>query len=292
MDISKINLKKSLKTKIDYDKLRFNKNLEKLSLSDQEIRTYAYFLDKKITIDEGCLKDDSFCKTNAYFHIDFERNMEKKLFVYASTCPHHQQGFDYNSYENTPISKTKFNNKYFSNNTDKSFSELTNIFKEKFLNPEIWTGIYGHGDFGIGKTYFFFAIANKYLKRNKSVTFVNLSDVQARIKAGFNDSYKKMQSEIIVESLFSSDILFIDDIGSENIAEWFFNETLLNVLNSRLSQNQTTYFNSNYSLNELEKVMFLKYKTSDKISIKRVMDRIRALVGNKDFKLKGKNMRY
>ena len=211
--------KKFPKIEIDYDKLKYNKILEKLELSNEEINSYAYFLDRKISIDHECLNNENFCSQNASFHINFERNKDKKLIIYAVMCPNHQAGFLYNSYANTEISKTKLNSKYFSTNTDKSFSELTSIFKKKFSNEKNLTGIYAHGGFGIGKTYFFFAIANKYLKQNKSVSFVALSDVQAKIKAGFNDSYRKLQSEIIIESLFNSDVLFIDDIGSENISE-------------------------------------------------------------------------
>lgn len=282
----------SKKSSIDFSFYQNHELLQHLHLTKDDIRQFAYSLNKKIEIDTNCQSDNGYCSNNGVFHIEFERGDNNKLVVFATKCIHQKLHFLYSSYVNSKISKTNYNSNYFEKQVDKTVVELFEKFKKLMNHEDHKASLYIYGSFGVGKTHCSFAMANEFLKKGKTVTFTYLSDVISKVKAGFSDTYKKIQSDMIIESMLNCDVLFVDDIGAENTADWFYNEYFINILNFRTSNEKRTFFNSNYSLNELEKNIILKYKSNDSLVIKRIIDRIRALVANKDFQLKGKNYRY
>jgi DNA replication protein DnaC len=57
-----------------------------------------------------------------------------------------------------------------------------------------------------------------------------------------------------------------------------------------MQNKKPTFFTSNYSLKELQKK--LSSNTNDWISVKRIIERVRALVENNEIEIKDKNYRY
>lgn len=106
------------------------------------------------------------------------------------------------------------------------------------------------GEPGLGKTFLTNCIAKKVLDSSKTVMynratslFSNYEDYRfGRNKNGFN-----------FEKLYNSDLLIIDDLGTENITKsgssFFFD-----LLNERIDKKKKMIINSNFSMNEISKV--------------------------------------
>ncbi|MGL4768617.1 MAG: ATP-binding protein [Mycoplasmoidaceae bacterium] len=274
-------------------KIKSSKLYEDLNLTNEEISNYAILLEEGLVIKEKCKKNSEFCETNNKFHLKFHRNRDNILEICAISCPYIKKKFLYNTYLSADISKVKFNSKYFKDSNNLSLHKLFDEFKRNVTSDVKNHGFYIFGDFGVGKTYFTFAIGNYYLNKGKSTVFITLSDLISKIKNSFdNDDSKKQIVNNLINILITCDVLLIDDIGAEPVSEWFFSENLMNILNLRLTSSKITYFNSNYSLDDLEKLFSKRYNSKDPAIAKRLMNRIRGLVNNKNFLLEGKNRRY
>jgi DNA replication protein DnaC len=94
----------------------------------------------------------------------------------------------------------------------------------------------------------------------------------------------------LVDKMKNADVLFLDDLGAEDTSTWFYNEHLLIILNHRMQNNKITFFNSNLSMESLEKKLLILTKKS--ANVNRLLDRIKALTKNQQFELKGINKRY
>ena len=94
-----------------------------------------------------------------------------------------------------------------------------------------------------------------------------------KLKASFNDySYDEVMNEIM-----DSDILLIDDIGAENNSAWSRDEVLGTIVQYRMDNNLTTFFTSNFTLDELETVLSQTSSGTDTIKSKRIIERIKYL---------------
>ena len=82
------------------------------------------------------------------------------------------------------------------------------------------------------------------------------------------------------------DLLLLDDIGAEKVSEWSRDEILGTILQSRMNNYKTTFFTSNYTIDELEDKLSNK---TDKVAAARVVERIKVLTD--DIELKGENRR-
>lgn len=162
---------------------------------------------------------------------------------------------------------------------------------QKYLDKDskYQKGIYLYGQKGVGKTFILKRIARMLAKDNKKVGFFMISDLVSQIKNSFKDDEG---SAPLIRMLKEVDYLFIDDIGTEPITPWFRDENLFSILNDRMQNEKTTFFSSNFSYEELEKVEArttgFAFKEFDKAS--RLMDRVKALTI--PFELKGKNKRF
>ena len=93
------------------------------------------------------------------------------------------------------------------------------------------------------------------------------------LKASFNDdNYDEIMDEIL-----DCDILLLDDIGAENNTSWSRDEVLGTILQHRMDNNLTTFFTSNYTIDELEKVLSDIKGDSDEIKARRIIERIKYL---------------
>lgn len=151
-------------------------------------------------------------------------------------------------------------------------------------------GLYMYGKMGIGKTFLAKRFAKKLAELGKEIAFVNLSSLSSKLKSAFSTSSDKIS--YIIGLLKHVEFLFIDDIGAEQITEWFRDDILFSVLNFRMEHQKITFFTSNYPIEELEKIQAktAKEKYRDFNKAKRLIERIKALA--KPVLIFGENLRY
>ena len=75
----------------------------------------------------------------------------------------------------------------------------------------------------------------------------------------------------------TSDILLIDDIGAENNSAWARDEVLGTILQYRMDNDLSTFFTSNFTIEELESVLSETSKGTDEIKARRIIERIKYL---------------
>ena len=73
------------------------------------------------------------------------------------------------------------------------------------------------------------------------------------------------------------DILLLDDIGAENVTPWGRDEILGTILQYRMNNKLTTFFTSNYTIEELEAHLAVTKNAEDKVKAKRIIERIKQL---------------
>lgn len=145
----------------------------------------------------------------------------------------------------TDFSKAKF---------DKKESDAEKIFKimkdwtTKF--PDITKRtVYITGGIGVGKTFLLKCIANELIKREKyifySTAFKMNNDFIQYCRANLEDKNNFLAPYI------ESEVLLIDDLGTEPILNNITLDYLYLILNERLIANKSTIINSNLDLDEL-----------------------------------------
>ena len=135
-------------------------------------------------------------------------------------------------------------------------------------------GIYMYGQPGSGKSYLMWAVANHYAKEGRKVSYVKVPMLIQDLKQLFTDAE---YSQLILSHLRFSEVLILDDIGSESITQWSRDEILFPILDYRMNHGMKTYFASNYTLDELDVQYRLSKQTNAQVSSMRLMERIRAL---------------
>ena len=116
--------------------------------------------------------------------------------------------------------------------------------------------LFFYGNTGLGKTFLSSAIAKGFLDRGKTVLYQSIFAVVEMCEA-FHFRHEKSD---IYEALFSSDLLIIDDLGSELVNE-FTNSALFEVINTRIMTQKKLLISSNLSPEGRE----LKKKYSERI---------------------------
>lgn len=114
-----------------------------------------------------------------------------------------------------------------------------------------YKNLYIFGDVGRGKTFLINSIAKEILDRNYSVLYLTAT----KLFSFMNDylyafSERKEELKERYDLIFESDLLIIDDLGSENDRN--SNETnLFEIVNDRMINKKPIIFSSNYSEDEL-----------------------------------------
>lgn len=160
---------------------------------------------------------------------------------------------------------------------------ITNFIKSY---PDVKKGLYLHGSFGCGKSYIITSMLIELAKKNVRSTIIFWPEFLRNIKQlfGYND-----ELEQVINQVKNTPILFIDDIGAENLTAWARDEILSTILDYRMNNGYITFFTSNLTLQELEEHLS---KTKDGIEIvkaRRVMERIKQMTD--DIQLISKNLR-
>ena len=156
---------------------------------------------------------------------------------------------------------------------------IVNFIKE--YDPTKKTkGLYLHGNFGCGKTYVVSACFNELKKQGVRSEVVHFATLLRDIKANFDEL------DSTISYLENVDLLLIDDIGAEKVSEWSRDEILGTILQTRMNNYKTTFFTSNYNIDELEKYLA---KDGNEIAAARVIERIKVLT--EDMEIEAENRR-
>ncbi|RWZ59813.1 primosomal protein DnaI [Halobacillus fulvus] len=149
------------------------------------------------------------------------------------------------------------------------------LYYIKHLDEELPSkGFYFHGPFGVGKTFFLGAIANKLSEKNIPSMIIYMPEFVREMKASIRDD--SMNDK--VEAFKKTPVLMLDDIGAESQSAWFRDEVLGSILHYRMMERLPVFFTSNYSLDELEKVLMTSNRgTIDQVKAQRITERIRQL---------------
>lgn len=75
----------------------------------------------------------------------------------------------------------------------------------------------------------------------------------------------------------TADILLIDDIGAENNTAWSRDEVLGTILQHRMDNELSTFFTSNFTIEELEEHLSTTREKNDRVKAKRIIERIKQL---------------
>lgn len=107
-----------------------------------------------------------------------------------------------------------------------------------------------YGNVGTGKTFLLECIANELLDKMHYVVFTTAYDVCATMIKAFNSSFSERNT--ILSPLFESDLLIIDDLGTEPI---FHESTLTNfftLINERQRNNKAYIISTNLSPEQID----------------------------------------
>ena len=108
----------------------------------------------------------------------------------------------------------------------------------------------------------------------KRVSFIKVPLFIQDIKQSMYDNEYRQD---MIGHLRFSEVLVLDDIGSEAITPWTRDEILFPILDYRMNHELKTYFTSNYTLEELEQHYCLRDKENGYVASLRLMERIKAL---------------
>lgn len=133
-------------------------------------------------------------------------------------------------------------------------------------------GLYFYGPFGVGKTYFLGALANKLKEYNISTMLIYMPEFVREIKNSFKDDSVNTK----IDYFKKADVLMLDDIGAENQSAWFRDEILGSILQYRMMEGLPVCFTSNYSMDQLESQLALTTRGEvETVKAGRIIERIK-----------------
>lgn len=165
---------------------------------------------------------------------------------------------------------------------------MTSFLDEVIENPGRLPsrGIYFSGPFGVGKTYFLGAIANRLKDYNISSTLIYMPEFLREIKDSIRDDTINEK----VNYFKRADVLMLDDIGAETQSAWFRDEILGSILQFRMMEQLPTFFTSNFTMEQLEHQLATSTRREvEKVKAGRIMERIKQI--STEVKITGHNRR-
>lgn len=201
--------------------------------------------------DTGFLKNGKRCKClkqkiiSNYYEMS---NLQHKLDI------ENFKNFDLNIFSDKAIEGRKKSQK----ENIREILSKTESFATSFNSSKV-KNLFFYGPTGQGKTYLCNCIANSLINKGHLVIYQTAFKLIEIIEnARFNKNNFSNKDENY-QMLFSSDLLIIDDLGTEFI-NTFTNVEIFNIINTRLNQNKKTIISTNLS------PIQIKEKYSDRIS--------------------------
>lgn len=237
----------TLKSEIEKLKSERNDIFRKLNIDDSYLKpTYecnlcndtGYTIQNYQTVMCTCLKqkllDIEYNKSNIF-------NLDKENF----------NNFNFDLYSNE-INKEKYNSNISPRENIKIIKNLAEQFINDFDNPNSKNLLFT-GNTGLGKTFLSNCIANEILKSGKTVIY---QTAPVMLESIIDYRFGKNTGKNICDTIYSADLLIIDDLGTETTNSMKSTE-LFNIINTRLLNNSNkitkTIISTNLNINDLPK---------------------------------------
>jgi len=162
----------------------------------------------------------------------------------------------------------------------------TNKFLDEAKQTLPQKGVFFSGPFGVGKTYFLGAIANRLQQLGFSSTLIYMPEFVHQMREAIK--HNRVQERL--DEFKYADVLMFDDIGAETMSAWFRDEILGSILQYRMMEQLPVFFTSNYTMDQLEKILSSSTKGEiEEVKAGRIMERIKQV--SKEVTLSGHNRR-
>lgn len=273
----------------------------------QILQKNAHVLNEFINSYKECVNGNlSECKQdNPGYCLQLEFN-NQQFYIASKHCAHWiYENQNYKILQNIILTDFVFNDNECINlksmtkeqatkeNNDTKISTI-NKLSSLYTKKNHWKGIYLYGPAGIGKTHIFKAAAISYAQRDRKVVIITINRLFKELKESFS-SMDKTNFNKFYNKCMEVDILMLDDIGGEVISEWSRDEILFGLLNYRMENKKPTFFNSNFSLKQIQKMYAINndkiYEKKHFNSVKsiRLVERIKVLAD--EIEWTGENLR-
>lgn len=255
----------------------FKKLCNRLKCDDEILMKYTSKLTDSACELKNCsrCKGLSYCKNAVKGHVYFPTVAKDFIEFSYKSCKYFKEKKKNNTiFFETP--KMLMNASLSELITEKERANILKYIKDflkKKVNGETVKGLYLSGSFGSGKSYILSALLNELSLKGYKCVNINYPLLLNKLKASFSDyNYNDVMEEIMI-----CDVLLIDDIGAENNSPWSRDDVLGTILQYRMDSDLTTFFTSNFTINELETELSETNKGTDLIKARRIIERIKYL---------------
>ncbi len=288
------NIKKYINKEIDIDIKKeyikakkdevFKKIVDSLSLSDDFLMKYTSKLEDSSVQYKNCLdcKSLSMCKNNIQGYCLLPHVNEDNLMFTYKPCKYTKKYNKDNKYKEKitifdipkEIANAKMSDIYTNDkNRVEVIKWLTNFIKNYNKDSK---GLFLHGNFGSGKTYFVAATFNELAKQNIKSVIIYYPEFLRSLKASFNAT-EADEFENKFNLIKRTPLLLIDDLGAESVTSWNRDEILGSLLQYRMQENLTTFITSNLNIEELQTHLANSTNKVEGLKAKRIVERIKQL---------------
>ena len=256
----------------------FKKLCARLKLDNETLMKYTSKLEITTCELKNCSKCKGMdkCKNEVEGHVYYPNVVDDHLEFIYKPCKYYKEGKVKNTttfFETPKVLQTASLSDLVMEKERSEILKYIKDFLKKKVNNEETKGLYLSGSFGSGKSYLISALLNELSNKGFRTVNVYYPTLLKRLKASFNeDNYDDVLDEIM-----TSDILLLDDIGAENNTSWARDEVLGTILQYRMDNDLSTFFTSNFTIDELEKILSETAKGTDEIKARRIIERIKYL---------------
>lgn len=259
------------------EKEAFVKLVNHLKLAKQDAYRLTSKLEHTVEELEHCQKCKGFsqCKNSYLGHVSMPKKANNKVYFTYTPCRYKKRMEEEKLEKEQRSHQNELARMKDIDVTDKKRIKVIkwlDQFFEHYDYKSSLKGLYLHGNFGSGKTFFISALFHE-LEEKKNVTtqIIYYPEILRTLKNDW-DLY-----EMKINLYETVDLLCIDDIGAEKVSDWSRDEVLGTILQTRMNQNKTTFFTSNLTLEELESHFKMNATIEEALKSRRIMERIKQL---------------
>ena len=256
----------------------FKKLCARLKCDDKILMKYTSKLEETCSNLKKCSKCKGLenCINEITGHVYYPKVINDHLEFYYKPCKHFKENKEknYTTFFETPrILREASLSELINEKGRESILKYIKDFYKKKLSGEKVKGLYLCGSFGSGKSYILSALLNELSNKGFRTVNIYYPALLKKLKASFNE----FNYDDVLDEIMTSDILLIDDIGAENNSAWARDEVLGTILQYRMDNDLSTFFTSNFTIEELESVLSETSKGTDEIKARRIIERIKYL---------------
>lgn len=275
----KAKINSNAQAALDYiEEIKRNPLLSEYHIDLNNVNDFANMLEEKKHC-SSC-KGLAFCMNSAN---GFYSNYSEGKFV-LTPCHFKKQAF-LKSKENELINTLFVSKSILSANISdfdattsnrKKIYEYIVEFIQTTNRKEFMKGLYIHGGFSTGKTFILGCIANELARNKIKCLIIYFPDLVVELKSAIGTP----RFDVLINYLKSVDVLFLDDLGSENMTPWLRDDILGPILNYRLMEEMPLFVSSNVDpkTEDLLNHFSITKSPSDRLKAKRIISRLEGLV--------------